>query len=250
MSMKVFLPSKALAPYVEAYYLSPNLRQNGSTPCFPAISTSYVKLSSVSAVVSGQTTKPTVADSEFGDMTGLGVKLCAGAFYALFGLPASELTNQVIRLDEVLGRTTTELVEQLAAEASPADRVRSLERTLLHCVQRAHQRDDLIAQQLVAALRRLPAMPISKLAEELGYSARQLQRKLNAVVGLSPRLYQRICRFEKALDLIHASPEANKISWVTIALSCGYSDQAHFIRDFHEFAGCTPGRYLASSYVN
>jgi AraC-like DNA-binding protein len=250
MRLKVFLPSKALAPYVEVYYLSSNLRQDDSAPRFPAISTSYIKLSSVSAVVSGQTTKPTVADSDFGALAGLGVKLRAGAFYALFGLPASELTNRVIRVDEVLGRTTTELIDQLAEEAGPAEQVRCLERILLRYVQRARQRDELIAQQLVAALRRLPAMPISKLAEELGYSVRQLQRKLNDVVGLSPRLYQRICRFEKTLDLIHASSEANKISWTTIALTCGYSDQAHFIRDFHEFAGCTPGRYLASSYVN
>jgi len=250
MSTKVLFPSEALAPYVEAYYLSTDLQQGTLTARFPAISTSYIKLSSGTAVVSGQATKPTVTDAGSGDLAGLGVKLRAGAFYTLFGIPACELTNQVIGLDEVLGHAATDLIEQLAEEANPLGRVRCLERTLMRLAQRDNRHDDLSTQQMVAAMRRLPTMPIAQLAGELGYSARQLQRKLNCVIGLSSRLYKRIYRFEKALDLIHASVGHKPISWSAVALACDYSDQAHFIRDFHEFAGCTPGRYLASSHIN
>ena len=250
MNMQVLFPSKALAPYIEVYYLSPDVHQAFHAKRYSAISTSCLKFSSEMAVISGQAPHPTVLEAGFGDLSGLGVKLRPGAFHALFGIPASELTNQVIGLDEVLGQAAIELIERLAAEANPTDRVRCLERTLLNCMRPDHHRDDLIAQQLVAAVQQLPAMPVAKLAEELGYSARQLQRKLNEIVGLSPRLYQRLCRFEKALDLIPVSSGPQKINWATLALNCGYSDQAHFIRDFHEFAGCTPGHYLASSYVN
>ncbi len=248
--MKAFLPSEALAPYIEAYYLSADAQPATRTTRYSAISISCIKLSTTTAVVSGQATRPTVLDAVFGDLSGLGVKLRPGAFHALFGIPASELTNQAIGLDEVLGRAAIELIEQLAEEANPADQVRCLERTLLSCVRPDRQPDDLIDQRLVKAVQKLPAMPIAQLAEELGYSARQLQRKLNDIIGLSPRLYQRLCRFEKALEFIRVSSGSEKIGWATIALNSGYSDQSHFIRDFHEFAGCTPGHYLASSYVN
>jgi AraC-like DNA-binding protein len=108
----------------------------------------------------------------------------------------------------------------------------------------------LIEQQAVAVMRQLPATPIAQLARELGYSSRQLQRKLNDFVGLSPRLYKRICRFEKALALIHAALSLKPIRWSALARACGYSDQAHFIRDFHELAGCTPAQYLTSLSAN
>ncbi len=248
--MKAFLPSEALVPYIEVYYLSSDVQQATRTTRYSAISTSCIKLSATTAVVSGQATQPTVLDAESGHLSGLGVKLRPGAFHALFGIPASELTNQVIGLDEVLGRAAIELIEQLAEEASPADRVRCLERTVLSCMRSDCRRDDLIAQRLVMTMQQLPIMPIAQLADKLGYSARQLQRKLNDIIGLSPRLYQRLCRFEKALEFMRGSSGSEKISWATIALNSGYSDQSHFIRDFHEFAGCTPSRYLASSYVN
>lgn len=250
MSAKILFPRGALVPYIEVYYLSSDSGQDALTTRFSAISTSCIKFSSVTAVVSGQATKPTTLGAEFGELVGLGVKLRPGAFHALFGIPACELTNQVIGLDEVLGRTATELIEQLAEEGDPAGRVRCLEQALIPFAQRSQRRESMIEQRVVAVMRQLPARPIAKLAEELGYSSRQLQRKLNNIVGLSPQLYQRLCRFERSLDLIHAAAGAKRINWSSIAHACGYSDQAHFIRDFHEFAGCTPSRYLTSSYVN
>ena len=58
--MNVILPGKILAPYVEAYYVSSDLGQASPSTHFPAISTSYIKFSPTSAVVSGQATKPTM----------------------------------------------------------------------------------------------------------------------------------------------------------------------------------------------
>jgi AraC-like DNA-binding protein len=212
--MTVLLPSKILVPYVEAYYISPYQKQNSPVVRFSATSTSYIKLSPVSAIVSGQA------------------------------------TNRVIKLDQILGHTATELTERVIEETSPLGQVRCLERTLTRLIEKSYDSSDLIGPQAIAILRQLPTTPISKLAEELGYSSRQLQRRLDHSVGLSPRLLKRISRFEQALELVQVLSQHGDINWSTIALACGYSDQAHFIREFHEFSGSTPTLYLSSLRAN
>ncbi|RPI94300.1 MAG: AraC family transcriptional regulator [Chloroflexi bacterium] len=248
--MKVLFPSTFLAPYVEAYYISSDLRQDSPGAHFPAISTSYIKFSSGSAVVSGQATKPTVAVVNLGNETGLGVKLRPGAFPALFGLPAHELTDRVTPLEEILGKTANDLNEQITGAPNSSAQVGRFERTFVRFAQRHRENSHLIERQAATILRQLSTMQVSNLAERLGYSSRHFQRKINDYVGLSPRLYKRIVRFEKALELIQRSARRGNMDWSALAVICGYTDQAHFIRDFRQFAGQTPVAYLVSLQGN
>ncbi len=244
--MKTLFPSPRLAPYVEGYYFSPYLSAEGFPAWFPANSASYLKLSLASAILSGQATKPMRADLAADGRAGLGVKLRIGALQALFGIPAGELTDRIVRLDEILGSVAAELVEQMAGAATPAAQVQHIERALAHCLQKRPSPDRALEQRAACLLRQRPDLPIAGLADELGYSSRQLQRKLEDAAGLSPRLLKRLCRFEQALDGIRASPSGTPLDWPALALACGYSDQAHFIRDFREFSGYTPAEYRAS----
>lgn len=244
--MKVLFPGKILSPYIECYFISSSSRQDSSKTRFPAISTGYIKFSPPSAVVSGQTTKPTITDVNSVNMTGLGVKLRPGAFPALFGIPAHELTDRVISLEDVLGNTANELNEQLTEASTSSAQVQRFERMFVRFVREQDDRDHLLEQEAIALLRQLSTMQVSEVAGRLGYSSRHFQRKLNELVGLSPRLYKRIARFEKALELIQLSSKHRKIDWSAMAVRCGYSDQAHFIHDFRQFAGQTPASYLAT----
>lgn len=248
--MKVLFPSTFLAPYVEAYYISSDLRQDSPGAHFPAISTSYIKFSSGSAVVSGQATKPTVAVVDLGNETGLGVKLRPGAFPALFGLPAHELTDRVAPLEEILGKTANELNEQIVGAPNPSAQVGCFESTFARFVEKHYESSHLIERQAATILRQLSTMQVSNLAERLGYSSRHFQRKINDYVGLSPRLYKRIVRFERTLELIQRSAQREQIDWSGIAVVCGYTDQAHFIHEFRQFAGQTPVAYLVSFQGN
>jgi AraC-like DNA-binding protein len=83
---------------------------------------------------------------------------------------------------------------------------------------------------------------VDALAANAGVTARQLERKFNQVVGVSPKRLARITRFQRALRLLERidSPQRGTHT----AAECGYADQAHFIRDFSEFAGCPPGAHL------
>lgn len=241
--MNVLFPGKVLVPYVEAYYVSSNLGQDSPGKPFPAVSSSYMKFSAAAAIVSGQATRPTSAELDPNDTTGLGVKLRPGAFATLFGIPAHELTDRVIPLEAILGNTARAWNDCIAAAQTPSAQVKRFEKIFAHFVQSQPGRHP-VEPQAVPLLRQLPTMQVAKLAESLGYSPRHFQRKLNELVGFSPRLYKRIARFEKALAQIHKMSKQGKIDWSALAVGGGYSDQAHFIRDFRRFAGQTPAAYL------
>ena len=106
--------------------------------------------------------------------------------------------------------------------------------------------------------------PVSRLASDCGCSARQLERQFRAETGLSPRLLARIIRFQRVFralgnggagaeetssrpDGAAAPDRRHGADWITLALDCGYADQAHLIRDFREFSGETPAAFLKSS---
>ena len=80
------------------------------------------------------------------------------------------------------------------------------------------------------------------LSDHAGLSGRRLARLFALEVGLTPKLYARVLRFRRVLQLTHVD---RPVDWSDIAHRCGYFDQAHFIRDFKEFSGLTPGDYLA-----
>jgi AraC-type DNA-binding domain-containing proteins len=81
---------------------------------------------------------------------------------------------------------------------------------------------------------------VSELAEYCNLSARQLQRQFQDVVGVSPKTLARTIRFEEIRSRLMFSPETNLTE---LAYEFGYTDQAHFIRDFKEFTGKTPGEF-------
>lgn len=84
-------------------------------------------------------------------------------------------------------------------------------------------------------------MPLSAaaLADDMGVGLRTLQRRFMEQLGVSPRQHLRYLRFERARQLLLRRDRRA----VDIAIAAGYSDQAHFVREFRRFAGVTPGRW-------
>ncbi len=250
MRVKVFTPRPPLLPYIEAYYFtSPDTPSYHPTAHFPAGSHSYLKFSAPSGILSGQTTFPAEVAAAW-DVEGFGVKLRLGAVHALFGIPAHEITNRIVNLEDVMGNTAGELIERLATSSTPEDKTRHVERIFTRLAQKSGEKNFSTERAAVAALSGGRFDTVARLAEQLGYSPRQLQRKLNDFIGLTPRQIKRISRFERACRLIQASARKEGPSWSSwsdIAFSCGYSDQSHFIRDFREFAGCTPATFVSNA---
>lgn len=82
---------------------------------------------------------------------------------------------------------------------------------------------------------------VQELADEAGLSLRQFQRRFQALTGLNPKHYARICRIGQAVHRKEFEPGA---SWTELALECGYADQSHFIRDFKALTGTLPRDFL------
>ncbi len=82
---------------------------------------------------------------------------------------------------------------------------------------------------------------VQQLADEAGLSLRQFQRRFQALTGLNPKHYARLCRIGQAVHRKELEPAA---SWTDLALECGYADQSHFIRDFKALTGTVPRSFL------
>jgi AraC-like DNA-binding protein len=82
---------------------------------------------------------------------------------------------------------------------------------------------------------------ISALARKTGWSHKHLIAQFRDHVGVPPRRLGRILRFQRAIN--HLGP-GNRARWAALAIDCGYFDQSHMIREFREFAGCTPAEFI------
>jgi transcriptional regulator GlxA family with amidase domain len=93
-----------------------------------------------------------------------------------------------------------------------------------------------------------PDVRVRDVARRVGLSQRRFIQVFAAEVGLTPKLYARVKRFQRARALVRGTAPPD---WAQLAVECGYFDQAHLIRDFRAFAGLTPEEYLRhrSEYV-
>ena len=156
------------------------------------------------------------------------------------GVPVSELTARSVALDAILPRARVAQVhEQLAEARDAAARVAVIERLLAAL---PYEPDPLVARAATLLANAHDEASVSAVARGLGLSERQLERRFLARVGVTPKRFATLSRFERA-----AARAATAPSLTTAALDAGYYDQSHFIRDFRRFVGTTPSEHFARS---
>jgi AraC-like DNA-binding protein len=159
----------------------------------------------------------------------------------LGGIAAAELTDRDVAIRDVVGRRLRE-VEELLWERQPgADRVSALQAALAADLAKAMPVDRGVAACVDVIMASHGRTDVEQLARLAGVSRRQLERRFLAAVGVGPKRLARIARFQHLLARIRV---ASAGQWSGLAIACGYYDQAHLIRDFREFAQCTPSEYL------
>lgn len=157
-------------------------------------------------------------------------------------MPASELTNQVVDLGTLWGAAGLDLCEHLQAAPTNPDRVRLLQRFLLARVCWEHAPHPAVCFALACFRDGSQQRSISQVTAHLGMSPRHFIALFEQAVGLTPKVFCRLLRFQEVLQGI---PRGQPVRWADLALAAGYFDQAHCIHDFQAFAGLTPGAYLA-----
>lgn len=154
----------------------------------------------------------------------------------LLGLPPSEIANRVVRLDEALGAEGTQLGEEVADAGSADERFDRLDLFVTRRLAASHESDRRVSMA-GGVLRDRPATPIAALADHLNVDRRAFARDFRNVLGIPPRHYARLARFEAFAAAIGADPAA---SLADLAADAGYYDQPHLNRDVRAFADMTP----------
>lgn len=173
----------------------------------------------------------------------LGVHFKPGGAFPFLGFPYGDLHNSHVTLADLWGERRAAQLLSLLHEAPTIDRqFKLLEEWLLWTATRPLQHDPAVAY----AVKKFQADPnlvsSAKVAEETGLSQRHFIQLFRDEVGMTPKLF---CRVERFQSVISKVGNLREVDWVDVALSCGYSDQSHFNHDFREFSGVRPTEYLA-----
>jgi AraC-like DNA-binding protein len=157
----------------------------------------------------------------------------------LLGVDASALTDRIVQLEDIWGRSGGDLcLELLAARSLPE----MLDRLSHAIALRAHQTSDPASARLARRAIRLfegDEVRVESVAERLGVTARHLRRAFTESVGIGPKDFARAVRLQRAVGMAATSKD-----WGRIAADAGYYDQAHLIADFRELVGLTPGAFM------
>ncbi len=157
---------------------------------------------------------------------------------SLFGVPASELTDQLVPLEELWGPASRDVTSELVAASSIPVMLERLSRAIA-----GHATFEASSAHLARRAIRLfqtSETRVEAVAKQLGVSARHLRRAFLDSVGIGPKQFARGVRLQRAI-----AETAQTSDWGVIAHNAGYYDQAHMIGDFRELVGLTPNAYLA-----
>jgi AraC-like DNA-binding protein len=170
----------------------------------------------------------------------MGVHFRPGGAFPVLGIPAGELTNTHLDLSAVWGQAAAELREQLSRLAQPSERFQRLERNILERLYGISIRHNAVRRAVDILVRTHGQAKTRDIAKAVDLSQARLIKVFTGEVGLRPKLFGRVQRFQHAIVLARNAPI---IDWAQIATDCGYFDQSHLIRDFVEFSGVSPADY-------
>jgi len=174
-----------------------------------------------------------------GNYRNVGVYFQPNAVKAIFGIDANELTNKYTDLSAI---TSNSPAEQLLNEPNPLQRLEILSQFITRQILQNKHAASTTSFNAISSIKGSSAdTTLGQIQHRLNMSERSLERIFKADVGVSPKMFLRINRFQTALN--HIRGQAFK-SLTKVAYHHDYADQSHYIREFKEFAGVSPKHYL------
>src|SRR5262245_49406112 len=173
----------------------------------------------------------------------MGVHFKPGGAFRFLGVPASELTNAHVDLEALWGKSTLDLPEQLCAAANRATRFRVLEGALVARLANTLAEHRAVRSALDILESRHDGTGAARtrdLAAYLGLSQRHFIKVFSNQVGITPKQFGRVQRFQRAADLTRSTSTPD---WADVVAACGYFDQSHLIHDFQTFSGLSPTEF-------
>jgi AraC-like DNA-binding protein len=171
----------------------------------------------------------------------IGVHFRPGGASALLGVPCSELADAHVNLASLWGEAfAAELRERLCEAPTHHVRFRRLEGALMRRLHAQSRQHPVVPFALDCFTRPGVHASVQDVARQFGLSYRRFLTIFTDEVGLSPKLYCRILRFQQAHAL---AQRTGHIDWAQLALECGFFDQSHLANEFRKLSGLTPTEY-------
>lgn len=168
-----------------------------------------------------------------------GIRLKPEGLIELFCRPVSIVINSVVDAEHIMGASAKCMCAEMAGLTDPSLLIAIAEKYLLARLWNLNDRYNHAVNACRIIRSSAGNLTVEVLAGKLFLSRRQLERSFKEHIGMSPKTYQRIIRFRNAYFKIRSANEG-QVSWTQLSYSCGYSDQAHFVRDFRDFTGEVP----------
>jgi AraC-like DNA-binding protein len=176
----------------------------------------------------------------------IGVHFKPGGAYPFFDLPLAELNNTTVESDVFWNTAIHSIRDAVLNTESIEGKFKVLEDYFI--VKGKHKLDpNIFINYAIGQLQQSPQLwTIEQLARKTGYTQKHLISLFKKYVGLSPKQFARIARFQKVITELE---QRQAVEWTSLVYDCGYYDQAHFIKEFQSFSGINPSSYLVQRGV-
>jgi len=176
-----------------------------------------------------------------GSFDTIGVCLFPNALKSIFGMDAHELTDSCVDFRLLPNRRDAFPADRFLNATSGDEQINILSEYLFSLLERSNYCVNALSQEAMIRISQSNGqIPLSQLQKELNLTERSLERRFKNEIGISPKLFSRIVRFQSAIQQLQHNRYA-KLS--DIAYDHGYTDQAHFIKSFKEFSGMLPHEF-------
>jgi AraC-like DNA-binding protein len=179
----------------------------------------------------------------------VGVHFKPGGAFPFIRPPLVELRNAEAPLDALWGRLARELRDRLGEADTDEERFTIVENVLTEQGRNRMRHHPAVEFALRTFTQAPSVRSVGEVSVAVGLSQRRFIELFNDEVGLTPKVFCRVRRFQRAIRAAHGTRVVN---WSDLALDCGYFDQAHLIHDFQAFSGLTPAAWAAqrTDHVN
>lgn len=232
MSYVEILPENHLRPFIECYWIqSNNLAPHIVLPdgCIDIV------FNEGSGFVVGTMTTPIIVEPS---VDFVGVRFKSGKASMFLNFDASELTDQTTELRYIAHREGSLLVEKLFHAKDLTEKIKLLNGNLSSWFR--HKSNDNVDYVVQRIMESQGNVSINSICHSLDLSRQHLARLFQEYVGIRPKQFARVVRFQALLKNVRESP---KINWADEAAILGYYDQAHLISDFRQFSGTSPEKF-------
>lgn len=170
----------------------------------------------------------------------IGIKFKPAGITQLFDINMSELTDKVVDLDTELKEQFEPIIKKIDSKALFKETVRALDSFFEQLRHEETDSDKIITLAIDLIFQEKGMLSVADLTSKTGVNERKLERLFNKYIGLSPKFYSRIIRFNHIFQLV----QEKQVNWSEIAQLSGFYDQSHFISNFQEFTGEDPSKYF------